>query len=82
MQILVMVKGVKHEVRDTNENNSGGGEEGESVCQENGQWSVVRLRCGTGVALRAGSNVVYVDGGRGEGSGNTVRNVQEITDLR
>ena len=64
-----------------NTNNSGGGEEDESVCQENGQWSVVRLRCGTGAALRAGSNVVYVDGGRGQGQGDNVREVQEITDL-
>jgi len=32
----------------------------------------VRLRCGTGPAVRAGSNVVYVDGGRGQGQGNNV----------
>ena len=42
----------------------------------------MRLRCGTGPAVRAGSNVVYVDGGRGQGQGNNVRNVQVITDFR
>ena len=42
---------------------------------------MVRLRCGAGQALRTGSNVVYVDGGSGEGGGNNVRNVQVMTDL-
>ena len=63
-------------------NTAGEGGEGESVCQENGQWSEVSLRCGAGVALRAGSNVVYVEGGRGQREGNNVRNVLHITELR
>ena len=40
----------------------------------------MRLRCGAGAALRTASNVVYVDGGRGEVAGNNVRNVQVMTD--